>query len=360
MIFRKKNIKIFLASSAELVEDITGFSLCVNNFNATQRKWSRIIEVYSWRDFISALSDKRTQDEYNEFISNSDVVVILIHTKIGSFTLEEYEIAVSTFEKKKKPLVYVYIKEHDNISSDVCCFKNNLEKRELFYGTYKDYNDLNLKFSHELQKLLSKGFFSDRLYVICNSLVFIALFILFSFFVCLCINWNVTVVLKEKICNTELVFEHGLVVFDDGENAKTEEVKDLKDLVVFTDIPGYSLLKPLHFKFMSNGFLTKDTFVYFRRNILLTVERDESYYGIINGYVADFTARIPVSNARVLIDNTYSALTDSMGYFECFIPLNKQKKYNSIIIDKIGYNQFVDSQSNASGKDIKYYFLTKY
>lgn len=360
MFFRKKHKKIFLASSAELIEDITGFSLCVNNFNATQRKWNRIVEVYSWRDFISALSDKRTQDEYNEFISNSDIVVILIHTKIGSFTLEEYETAISTFTKKKKPLVYVYIKEHDNLSGDVCRFKNNLEKRELFYGTYKDYNDLNLKFSHELQKLLSKGYFSNHLYIICNLLFFLSLFLGGAFIVCLYMNWNVTVLLKENVTNAELVFEHGLLVLDDGKNVTTKEVNELKDVIVFTGISGYSLLNPLHIQFISNGFMTKDTFICFRKNIILTVERDESYYGVINGYVADFSTRIPILNAHVLIDNTYSVLTDSLGHFDCFIPLNKQKKYNSIIIEKTGYDRFIDSQYNASGKDIKYYFLTKY
>ena len=106
----QKNIKIFLASSAELKEEREQFEIFIHRENQRLYENGIFIKLELWEDFIDAMSKTRLQDEYNTVVKNSDIFVSLFFTKVGKYTLEEFEAAFGQFKKTGKPLVYTYFK----------------------------------------------------------------------------------------------------------------------------------------------------------------------------------------------------------------------------------------------------------
>jgi hypothetical protein len=104
--------KIFLASSSELSEDRKEFEIFINRKN---KDWivSReiFLEVVQWEDHLDAMSKTRLQDEYNKAVRECDIFVMLYHTKVGPYTLEEFETAFGKFQEKNKPIIYTYFKD---------------------------------------------------------------------------------------------------------------------------------------------------------------------------------------------------------------------------------------------------------
>ena len=109
----QKHIKIFLASSSELKEEREQFEIFIHRENQQLYKQGIFIEVQLWENFIDAMSQTRLQDEYNMAVRHSDIFVSLFFTKVGKYTLEEFETAFGQFKRTGKPLVYTYFKAAD-------------------------------------------------------------------------------------------------------------------------------------------------------------------------------------------------------------------------------------------------------
>ena len=59
-----------------------------------------------WEDFLDALSGTCLQDEYNKSIRECDVFVMLLSTKVGKYTEEEFEAAFGQFKFRSGKLIY--------------------------------------------------------------------------------------------------------------------------------------------------------------------------------------------------------------------------------------------------------------
>ena len=119
----KKTIKIFLASS------ITEFEKERNDLEVFIR---RISDMYEEMYDISLrpirceaidpyITDSRTQDIINESLKDTDLCIILVYTRFGIFTHEEFRYALNLFREsnKKLPKIYVYFKKiEDNLNVD--------------------------------------------------------------------------------------------------------------------------------------------------------------------------------------------------------------------------------------------------
>ena len=106
-----KTIKIFVASSGELSEERDEIVSILNTINKSYPDLK--LEAIKWETDIPSGSydKKRIQDEINPLLNDSDIVILLIYTKLGKFTLEEYELAK---DKKKKIFIYYKIGFLDN------------------------------------------------------------------------------------------------------------------------------------------------------------------------------------------------------------------------------------------------------
>ena len=149
-------IKIFVASGSELINERRETVLVAHQLRKVFPSLN--LEVVEWESDIPSGSyrKKRIQDEINPLLEQCDIVLVLLYSTIGTFTLEEYRLAM---EKNKK--VFLYFKtgfspknkaEYENYGK-VLEFREEIQKesRLLFkeYDTIEDfhnkiYKDLNL------------------------------------------------------------------------------------------------------------------------------------------------------------------------------------------------------------------------
>lgn len=157
--------KIFLASSAELVDDRRQFEIFISRKNKAWVEKGVFLELVIWEDFLDAVSRTSLQDEYNRAIRDCDLFVMLFFTKVGKYTEEEFETAFGQFKATNKPFIFTYFKDapistgalDDHVLS-LLQFKKKLGTLGHFYTVYKNVEDLQLKFGQQLDKLADSGF----------------------------------------------------------------------------------------------------------------------------------------------------------------------------------------------------------
>lgn len=159
-----KRVEIFLASSAELRKDRDDFELYLRQLNDQLSEQALYLKINRWENFLDAMSQTRSQDEYNKAVRTSDIFVSLFFTKTGNFTEEEFDVAHRQFKETGKPLIYTFFKNApvntDQLDDEVVSllkFKKKLAKLEHFYTVYNNIEDLKLQFRNQLDKLREQG-----------------------------------------------------------------------------------------------------------------------------------------------------------------------------------------------------------
>jgi TIR domain len=158
--------KLFLASSFELKDDREQFEIFINRKNNDWVAKGVFLQLVIWEDFLDAVSQTRLQDEYNKAIRDCDLFVMLLSTKVGQYTEEEFETAIGQFKSTNKPFVFTYFKDAAITVSSVnrkdfnslLDFQEKLKALGHFYTVYKNIDELKFKFSQQLDKLTSNGF----------------------------------------------------------------------------------------------------------------------------------------------------------------------------------------------------------
>ena len=150
-----KEIKVFLASSEELKYDRLAFSDLIRKLDNIYEKRGIRIKLFQWEDFDAAYNDKRKQDEYNEYIKQSDLFLALFRTKAGQFTVEEFELARDEHREKGLPKPHVYCRDLEQGETEdktLSEFKQRLfDEMGHFFARYKNEDGLNLHFVMQLQ-----------------------------------------------------------------------------------------------------------------------------------------------------------------------------------------------------------------
>ena len=150
-----KTIKIFLASSEELDYDRMAFGNLVRRLDDIYEKRGIRIKLFEWEDYDSAYNDKRKQDEYNEYVKQSDIFLALFHKKAGQFTIEEFDKASEQFKATASPKVYTYCKDlkpGEEESSELKEFKERLfNEMGHYWCRYDNRESLQFQFVMQLQ-----------------------------------------------------------------------------------------------------------------------------------------------------------------------------------------------------------------
>ena len=157
----KKEMTIFLASSAELRKDRDLFGDFVQHLNNHYANRGLFFQLDKWEyfDSLNAFNDNRTQSEYNKHIEACDVFVCLFYTKAGKFTQEEFDIAMGECHKRKLPLFISMrdleegVTEEDSLTQ----FKERLKKMEYFWLSYGTNDKLHLDFVLWLDSYIFDG-----------------------------------------------------------------------------------------------------------------------------------------------------------------------------------------------------------
>lgn len=159
-------IKLFLASSSELLEDRKAFEIFVNRKNQDWADKGVFLKLIVWEDFLDAMSRTRLQDEYNKAVQGCDIFVMLFFTKVGKFTEEEFDAAFKRFKATGKPFVFTYFKDapiHPSALnlrdlSSLRNFQKKLEDLGHYQTKYANVQDLKYQFNRQLEKLAANGF----------------------------------------------------------------------------------------------------------------------------------------------------------------------------------------------------------
>lgn len=156
---------IFLASSSELKAERGAVEARVNRRNKLWHGDGIFLHLEVWEDFIDAMSRTRLQDEYNAAIRAADIFVLLVHTKVGKYSAEEFDTAHAQFQQTGKPLVYTYFKNPPG-PGDAGPGPDFATVRELyamlaglghFITPYTTVDGLIDHFTQQLDKLRAKG-----------------------------------------------------------------------------------------------------------------------------------------------------------------------------------------------------------
>lgn len=157
-----RTIRIFLASSSELLEDRNSFDLHFRQANDRLLKRGVYLEVIRWENFLDAMSKTRLQDEYNKAVCSCDILVGLFKTKTGQYSKEEFEVAHKSFKTTGKPIIYTYFRRSE-VPNDRCLrkdlnslwdFQEKLSDLGHYYTEYNNMQDLLLQFGRQLDQLI--------------------------------------------------------------------------------------------------------------------------------------------------------------------------------------------------------------
>jgi hypothetical protein len=156
---------LFLASSSELKAEGDAFEQRIGRLNKRWNKEGHFLDLTLWNDFIDAMSRTRLQDEYNAAICKVDLFVLLVHTKVGKFSAEEFETAHAQFKATGKPLIYTYFKNPPDPGDrepgphygTVRALQAKLAALGHFITPYQNVEGLIDHFTQQLEKLREKG-----------------------------------------------------------------------------------------------------------------------------------------------------------------------------------------------------------
>lgn len=154
-----QKIKIFLASSFELKDEREQFEKEIYRKCKLWYDRGVFLHLDIWEDLSSRMSTTGSQSEYNKFVKDADLFVLLGYTKIGMYTEQEFDEAFGQFKATQKPFIFTYFKNTDKTTEDsLAQFKDKLKKMEHFISPFKDANDLWNQFNKELERLESVSF----------------------------------------------------------------------------------------------------------------------------------------------------------------------------------------------------------
>ena len=151
-----KTIKIFLASSEELKNDRVSFGNFIRELDKRYQQRGIRIDLYTWEGADGAYNGRRKQDEYNDNVRDSDMLVALFYIKAGGFTQEEFHEAVKSYNDTGRPKVYVYfrqLEDESKVSEELKKFKEELEGQDArghFAFRYNNDDSLHLDFVMQL------------------------------------------------------------------------------------------------------------------------------------------------------------------------------------------------------------------
>jgi formylglycine-generating enzyme required for sulfatase activity/predicted ATPase len=136
-----KTFKIFLASSNEHKDERDQINLMITKEKKQLEKQSIRFEVIRWEDMLKSFQKESFQDSINEQLFLCDIFIVLFSSRVGDFTLQEFELAHERLKQNQKPhYLFVFFKEivmDDSIDIDdymkVMQIKKTIKKYQQIY-----------------------------------------------------------------------------------------------------------------------------------------------------------------------------------------------------------------------------------
>jgi len=349
--------KIFLASSAELDSDKEAVERFISRKNKELYKKRIFLELSTWKDFISAMTEEHTQESYNRYIRSCDIAIFLFHTKLGRFTKEEFDVAHEAFLTHsghvKKPLIYTYFKSATNEAPEITAFRTYIDSLNHFFDTYDSMDTLFVHLNRQLDKLENDGIIhADPIDVpklkrnlilsVLPVLLVAAVVLAYYFFQPL----DMTVKVREPNPIPGLPFRSGTLSLTYGDKTETLEIKDE---AIFKQLPSKFKNSQLALHFGAKGYQTIDTLVHADEFVALPIRRDSSL-AYIFGSVKDEENR-PLQNVQISV-KSLKTTTDQFGKYHVTIPSHLQALEQRLSAYKEGYQLWDETFPIVAGEDV--------
>ena len=155
-----RKITIFLASSEELKNDRNSFSDLIRALDDIYEDRGIRIKLQKWEDFFAYCTGTRTQDQYNQVLSASDMCICLFHRRAGQYTIEEFHHAIDQYKRTgDHPKTYVYARalvEGEVEEEELKQFKEELFKQMGHYWfNYATEDSMKLHFIMQFERLMN-------------------------------------------------------------------------------------------------------------------------------------------------------------------------------------------------------------
>ena len=157
-----KEIKIFLAHTKEVEEDIEKIRLDFDNKEYENHQVK--IKIKHWSKADKSLAQEGFQNRLNETLGSCDILYVFFENRIGKFTKEEFKYGLERLENTQKPYkMSVFAKKynHDSEASEIEVtnhnevkeFKEEIERfnENQYLHTYTDNNDLKNQLTEQLE-----------------------------------------------------------------------------------------------------------------------------------------------------------------------------------------------------------------
>ncbi|MEL7250813.1 MAG: COR domain-containing protein [Bacteroidota bacterium] len=163
-------LRLFLASSSELEKEREKIQIAINNKNTDWRKRGFEVELRIWENGQYLGQSTRSQSDYNREIGECELFALLFYSKVGKFTLEEYNTAKQLLETKQLPRILILQKdkkqprnpsEEDFMSrSD---FLGRLTEEQRFPEKFKNSDALIRKLTDWIERTMDDPQFKELL-----------------------------------------------------------------------------------------------------------------------------------------------------------------------------------------------------
>jgi len=172
-----RQIKVFIASPGDLVEERQAFKQVVDELNGDFGDGSDTDFVpLGWEDTLLP-ANARAQDEINKDVISSDIFILVLYRRWGqpakgskwsSYTEEEFELALASYAASnppKRPIVYVFLKKipaefladpGDQLKL-VLAFREKLKDRSIVGRGFDDLESFKKLLSTHLRETAKKG-----------------------------------------------------------------------------------------------------------------------------------------------------------------------------------------------------------
>jgi hypothetical protein len=169
----ERTIKIFLASSEELKPERLAIAELITHLNYLWAGYGICLRLVKWEYLDSSMGAKHKQEDYNEYLRECDMCVVLYWTKFGMYTEIELETACQLLvsDNRMKQMAVMF-KDEDNATpelkefrkkfesqhTDICFqFLNEAQLKTLFIQQIINRIQLEVEIEHEkLKKNISK------------------------------------------------------------------------------------------------------------------------------------------------------------------------------------------------------------
>ena len=153
--------RCFIGGSTSIVNERNAARSVLSILYNQYDKYNFYITAHTFEDFKNKHKIEGHQYEYDEFIKNkANCAIFIICNYVGEKTLNEYKVAIETFEstKEERPTIFVYNDISDGIQrqdESVVRFRDFVDSKKAYWRDYKDIETLMLKMKDDISAELA-------------------------------------------------------------------------------------------------------------------------------------------------------------------------------------------------------------